>query len=180
MKEVKLKTVEIPIKEIKGYENNSKKHPEWQINQIVDSIREFGFNDPIAVDENNVIIEGHGRYEALKKIGRTKATCIVLSHLSESQKKAYIIAHNKLTMNTGFDEEILKKELENLKIDEFDLATIGFTEKELEVQLGEVEVLEDEEPSQKVEFEIKKKKNAYKCPSCGEEHLKTEFEEVDI
>ena len=184
MKQQQLKVEDVLISKLKEYEFNSKKHPEWQVNQIIDSIREFGFCDPIAIDENNVIIEGHGRLLALKKLGRDKVPCIRLKHLDENQKRAYVIAHNKLTMNTGFDEELLKQELEKLELEEFDLTKLGFTENELKITIGDLS--EDEEEarsstkSKKVEFEIKEKKNGYICPHCGEKHLKEEFEEVNI
>lgn len=76
MKEQVLKILYLNISEIKEYENNSKEHPEWQISQIANSIKKFGFNDPIAIDENNIIIEGHGRYLAAKKLGLNKIPCI--------------------------------------------------------------------------------------------------------
>jgi DNA modification methylase len=119
----------ININEIKPYPNNAKLHPEEHIAQIMASILEFGNNDPIAIDENNVIVEGHGRLEALKKIGYEEIEIIRLSHLTEEQKKAYIIAHNKLTMNTDFDLEKLNKELQSLSEDFQDLT--GFTDEEI-------------------------------------------------
>lgn len=184
MKQQQLKVEDILISKLKEYEFNSKKHPEWQVNQIVDSIREFGFCDPIAIDENDVIIEGHGRLLALKKLGRDKVPCIRLKHLDKNQKRAYVIAHNKLTMNTGFDEELLKQELEKLELEEFDLTKLGFTENELKITIGDLQGDEEETisstKSKKVEFEIKEKKNGYICPHCGEKHLKEEFEEVNI
>lgn len=121
-----MKIEKISIDKIKMYENNAKEHPSWHIEQIKDSIHEFGFNDPIAVDENNVIIEGHGRYLALKELGYKEVEFIRLEHLTEEQKKAYILAHNKLTMNTGFNEELLMLELE--EITEIDMEQFGFEE----------------------------------------------------
>lgn len=103
------------IEDIKPYEKNAKKHPQKQIERIKKSIEEFKFNDPIAIDENNVIIEGHGRYEALKQMGYTEVPCIQLTHLTEDQKKAYILVHNKLNMDTGFDDELLNEELMNIE-----------------------------------------------------------------
>lgn len=76
---------------------------------------EFGNNEPIAIDENGIIIEGHGRYEALKQLGFDEIETIRLSHLNEQQKKAYILAHNRLTMNTDFDFDVLNLELANIK-----------------------------------------------------------------
>ena len=119
-----MKIEKISIDAIKPYENNAKLHPPEQIEQIKKSILEFGNNDPIAIDENGVIIEGHGRYEALKQLGFDELEVIKLSHLSEQQKKAYILAHNKLTMNTGFDFDVLNLELGNIL--DFDMTDFGF------------------------------------------------------
>ena len=104
----------IPINLLKPYANNAKIHTPEQIEQIKRSILEFGNNDPIAVDENNVIIEGHGRLLALQELGYTEVECIRLTHLTDEQKRAYILVHNKLTMNTGFDMELLETELKSI------------------------------------------------------------------
>ena len=127
-----MKIEKININEINEYSGNVKEHPEWQIEQIKHSIQEFGFNDPIAIDENNTIIEGHGRYLALKELGYTEVEVIRLKHLTEEQKTAYAIAHNKLTMNTEFDIEKLQYELNKLEVNGFDLDLLGFDEAELE------------------------------------------------
>lgn len=119
-----MKIETIPISEIHEYENNAKLHPQEQIDQIVRSIEEFGFNDPVAIDENNQVIEGHGRLMALRQMGKTEVPVIRLEHLSDEQKRAYILAHNQLTLNTGFDEELLRIELEN--ITGIDMAEFGF------------------------------------------------------
>jgi hypothetical protein len=105
----------IKVDEIIPYEDNAKLHPERQIEQIRSSILEFGFNDPIAIDENNVVIEGNGRLMAIKDLGFKEVDCIRIEGLTEDQKRAYILVHNQLTMNTGFDIEILNKELEKIK-----------------------------------------------------------------
>lgn len=140
-----MKIEKIDIDSIYEYENNAKIHTKEQIEQIKNSILKFGNNDPIAIDENNVIIEGHGRLYALQQLGYKEIEVIRLEHLSEQQKKAYILAHNKLTMNTGFDLEVLEMELES--IDEFNMADFGFevdfvpekteTEEDLEEVLSE-------------------------------------------
>lgn len=119
-----LKIESVNINDIKPYKNNAKRHPKKQIEQIKKSIEDFGFNDPIAIDENNVIIEGHGRYEALKQLSYTSVDCIRLEHLTEEQKKAYILVHNKLNMSTGFDDEILFDELND--IIDIDMTDFGF------------------------------------------------------
>ena len=119
-----MKIETININDIYPYEHNAKKHPRRQIEQIKDSIKEFGNNDPIAVDEDGMIIEGHGRFEALKALGYTEVEVIRLPHLSEEQKRAYIIAHNKITMETGLDLDKLRDEigkLEGIDLGRFDI-----------------------------------------------------------
>ena len=129
MKDLKIEYID--IKNIIPYVNNAKDHPDWQVNQIVSSIQEFGFNDPIAIDDKNTIIEGHGRLKAALKMDMKKVPVIKLGHLSEAQKKAYIIAHNKLTMNTDFDFELLKAEINFLDDEGVDIELLGFTDDEL-------------------------------------------------
>ena len=113
----------VPITAIRPYEHNAKIHTEEQIQQIKKSIVEFGNNDPIAIDANGVIIEGHGRLMALQELGYTEVEVIRLGHLTEEQRKAYTLVHNKLTMNTGFDLDILASELaaiENINMKDYD------------------------------------------------------------
>lgn len=118
-----MQIINININEIKEYENNAKIHTEEQIEQIINSIQRYGNNDPIAIDENNVIIEGHGRYIALKRLGVEEIPVIKLEHLTEEQKREYILVHNKLTMNTGFDIEKLQAELELI---DYDMSNFDF------------------------------------------------------
>lgn len=127
-----MEIVILKLNEIIPYENNAKEHPQWQVDQIAKSIKEFGFNDPIAVNGNKGIIEGHGRYLAAKELGMEEVPCIILDNMTEEQERAYIIAHNKLTMNTGFDLEVLEYELNALKVEDFDLELTGFDEAEIE------------------------------------------------
>lgn len=119
-----MKIEKVKITDIKPYKNNAKIHTREQIEQIKKSIQEFGNNDPIAIDEKNVIIEGHGRYYALKELGYDEVECIRLTHLTEEQKKAYILVHNKLTMNTDFDINVLNEELD--EIINIDMEDYGF------------------------------------------------------
>mgnify|MGYP002507160553 CR=1 FL=1 len=121
-----MKIEKIDILKIKEYENNTKIHTQKQIDEICQSIKKFGNNDPIAIDENNVVIEGHGRLIALKKLGYKEVEIIRLSHLNKQQKKAYILAHNKLTLATGFDMDLLTIELS--AITDFDMTEFGFDE----------------------------------------------------
>lgn len=119
----KLKIEYLPINEINPYKNNAKLHPEYQIEQIAKSIQEFGFNDPIAVS-NGIIVEGHGRLLAAQQLGLENVPVIRLDTLTEEQRKAYTLIHNKLTMNTDFDFEILSKELES--ITDIDMSEFDF------------------------------------------------------
>lgn len=135
-----MEIISLPLSDLRGYENNAKLHPQSQIEQIKKSIADFGFNDPIAIDENNVIIEGHGRFKAVQQLGWTEVPCIRLSHLNEQQKKAYILAHNKLTMNTDFDPDMLAIELDG--IIDFDMEEYGF---EIPSILDEPDEPEDKE-----------------------------------
>ena len=161
-----MKIEKVKIEEIKLYENNAKLHPEWQVEQIKNSIIEFGFNDPIAIDENNVIIEGHGRYLALKELNYTEVEIIKLDHLTENKKNAYILAHNKLTLNTAFDTDILKYELNKLRTEDFDLRLTGFENYEIEELLSEDEAdMSDFFTNENKEANTKLKT----CPHCGEE-----------
>ena len=138
------------VQDLIPYVNNSRTHSEEQVNQICASINEFGFTNPILIDEKDSIIAGHGRLMASKKLGMEEVPCIVLSGLTEAQKKAYIIADNKMALNAGWDEELLKLELENLKELDFDLELTGFDVDELDDILGnneeETEIIEDEVP----------------------------------
>lgn len=141
-----MKIEKISIDKIKPYENNAKLHPPEQIEQIKKSIQKFGNNDPIAIDENSVIIEGHGRYEALKELGFKEIEVIRLSHLSDEQKKAYSLIHNKLTMNTDFDYNILDSEL--AYINEIDMSVFGFelsiSDEDFDTEFS---LTDDEKPS---------------------------------
>lgn len=117
-----------PIGDIVPFEGNAKQHPQWQIDQIVSSIQRNNFNDPIAIDENGVVIEGHGRLLAARQMGLTELPVIRLSDLTETQKREYILAHNKTTMNTGFDIYQLTQELDFLYGQEVDFSYLQFTE----------------------------------------------------
>ena len=120
------------INELKPYENNSRTHDESQIKQICESIKEYGWTNPVLIDEKGMIIAGHGRVEGGKKLDIKEVPCIVSSGLTEAQKKAYVIADNKMALNAGWNEELLKTELENLKELDFDLELTGFNVDELD------------------------------------------------
>ncbi len=119
-----LKIEYIDIDKLTHYENNSKIHTKEQIEHIANSIREFGFNDPLGIaGENNTVLEGNGRVEAAKKVGLTKLPCVRLDHMSKEEQQAYVIAHNSLNMETSFDDGILFQELK--KLQGFDFTEFG-------------------------------------------------------
>lgn len=113
------------------YARNARTHSETQIAQIAASIREFGFLSPIIVSEDNTILCGHGRFYASQKLGLKKVPCIKESHLTEAQKRAYIISDNKLSLNASWDDELLTVELSELQDLGFDLGLTGFDESEI-------------------------------------------------
>lgn len=113
------------------YINNARTHDEKQVAQIAASIKEFGFLSPIIVSGDNTILCGHGRYYAAQKLGLKKVPCIKEEYLTETQKKAYIIADNKLSLNAGWDEELLRVEIESLQGADFDIGLTGFDENDL-------------------------------------------------
>ena len=127
------------VTELIPYVNNSRKHSDKQVAQIAASIKEFGWTNPILVDGDNGIIAGHGRLMAARKLGMTEVPTIELSDLSESQKKAYVIADNNLALNADWDEALLKIELENLKDLSFDLDILAFDNEFLTNLLDENE-----------------------------------------
>jgi ParB-like chromosome segregation protein Spo0J len=128
----KLKIVYRSPSDLIPYVNNARTHSDEQIQQIAKSIDEFGFNAPILVDGENGIIAGHGRYEAALSLGLDGVPTIDLSHLTDSQKRAYIIADNKLALNSGWDIETLGDELDSLMADDVDLALLGFSTDDLQ------------------------------------------------
>ena len=135
MPTLKIETVSIDT--VIPYINNAKLHPAEQIDQIAASIKEFGFNDPIAIDGDDVIIEGHGRLLAAQKLGMDTVPIIRLDHLTPAQRKAYTLAHNKLTMNTDFDLDVLRVEIESLLEMDFQVDLAGFDEAEVARLLNE-------------------------------------------
>lgn len=152
----RLKIVYLPIDDLKPYEGNAKEHPQEQIDQIIASIKLCGMNDPIGIwGDENLIVEGHGRLLALQQMGETEAPTIRLDHMTDEQRRAYTLVHNKTTMNSGFNMEILNTELEELDID---MEEFGFT------SIDPVDIdqfFEDAEPKEKEPKKIQ-------CPHCGE------------
>ena len=119
------------------YARNSRTHDDAQVAQLAASIREFGFTNPILIDEDNGIIAGHGRVMAARKLGLDAVPCLRLTHLTEAQRRAYVIADNRLALNAGWDEDMLRVEFAELQDLGFDLDLTGFDSKELDALLAE-------------------------------------------
>jgi len=134
---MKIETIKVDA--LVPYARNSRTHSEEQVAQIVASIREFGFTNPVLIDGDGGIIAGHGRVMAARKMGMADVPCLRLAHLSEAQKRAYIIADNKLALNAGWDDEMLALEMRDLQAMDFDLALTGFDADDLESLLAELD-----------------------------------------
>lgn len=149
------------IDDLLPYANNARTHSKTQVKQIASSIKEFGFTNPVLIDSENMIIAGHGRVMAAQLLEMKDVPCIILDGLTDAQKKAYIIADNKLALNAGWDEDLLKIELQSLKEEEFDLELLGFEETELDDLLADVEEIGfaqlptgEKEPYQQMTFTL--------------------------
>lgn len=121
----------VSISKLVPYVNNARTHSPEQINKLRSSLREFGFINPVIIDKDYGIIAGHGRVLAAKEEGIDEVPCVFVDYLTESQKKAYILADNRMAMDAGWDEELLKLEIESLQAEDFDVSFTGFDEKEL-------------------------------------------------
>ena len=133
------------IDKLTPYDKNARTHSEEQVRKIAASMSQFGFTNPILVDSNTGIIAGHGRLQAAKLLGLTKVPVIILDHLNEQQKRAYVLADNRLALDAGWDTELLHQELQWLDDQEFDLELTGFSDDELKNIL---EIPEPEPPPQ--------------------------------
>ena len=149
------------------YARNSRTHSEAQVAQIAGSIREFGFTSPVLIDAENGIIAGHGRIMAAQKLGLKDVPCIRLDHLTETQRKAYVIAENKLALNSGWDEEMLGLELADLREMDFDLDLLGFDNFAIEQFLNPPEQNEEAPESSGGEIDVDGMQMECACPKCG-------------
>ena len=157
----------IALETLIPYARNSRTHSDAQVAQIAASIREFGFTNPILIDAEGGIIAGHGRTMAARKLGLEEVPCIRLRNLTDAQKKAYIIADNKLALNAGWDDEMLKVELTELKDLDFDLGLTGFDMDELGRLMSDVNFEPATEDDQGKLDELDPKWIC--CPKCGSE-----------
>jgi ParB-like chromosome segregation protein Spo0J len=123
-----MKIEKLPTGKLIPYARNAKKHDAAQVSKLAGSIREFGFNNPVLIDADNGIIAGHGRVLAAQQLGLSEVPCIRLGHLTDNQRKAYILADNRLAeIGVAWDEEILKQELQGIEDSDLDLALTGFS-----------------------------------------------------
>lgn len=121
----------VPVSKLVPYVNNARTHSPEQVMKLRSSLREFGFINPIIIDRDYGIIAGHGRLLAAKEEGITEVPCVFVDYLTEAQKKAYILADNRMVMDAGWDEELLRVEIEALQGEAFDVSLTGFDEMEL-------------------------------------------------
>ena len=163
----KLKITYKPVADLIPYARNSRTHSDAQVAQIAASIREFGWTNPVLLDGDNGIIAGHGRVMAAQKLGETQVPTIELGHLNANQKRAYIIADNKLALNAGWDEQMLALEIQDLKDVGYDLGLIGFSIDEIVEISKEVNFDPATEDEQGKLDELDPK--WIDCPHCGKE-----------
>jgi ParB-like chromosome segregation protein Spo0J len=156
----------IPLDKLTGYARNSRTHSDEQVAQIAASIKEFGFTNPILIDDDNMIIAGHGRFSAAHRMGMKEVPCIRLSHLDEAQKKAYVIADNQLATKAGWNYEMLAVEIDELNDAKYDISKIGFTIEELENLIGSPTI-----PPIVDENREDSDKKPVICPKCSHEFI---------
>lgn len=157
-----------PVGRLVQYERNARTHSSEQVAQIAASIQEFGFTNPILVDGKDEIIAGHGRLAAAKDLGLTEVPVVVLDHLTPDQKRAYVLADNKLALNAGWDADLLQQEIAALNLVDFDLSLMGWSEDELAGLLDPEAIDRAEAPDEfdEVDDDIE---TDHRCPSCGYE-----------
>lgn len=148
------------------YARNSRTHSDAQITKIASSIKEFGFLNPIIIDKDNGIIAGHGRVMAAKKLGMKQVPVLLADHLTEAQKRAYVIADNRLALDAEWDEEMLRVEIAELEDLGFDLELTGFEVGEIaNIMLDGSDIVEKESPD---DFkEVDESEMECICPKCG-------------
>lgn len=131
-----MKVTELDVTKLRPYERNARQHSTEQVEQIAASIKQFGFTNPLLVDESQQVIAGHGRLAAAQLLGRATVPCIVLAGLSDAQRRALVIADNRLAENATWNFGLLASELQDLRLGEFDMASMGFTLKEYDELIG--------------------------------------------
>ena len=133
------------------YVNNARVHSDEQVTQIASSIKEFGFNVPILIDKDKGVIAGHGRLMAAKKLHHPEVPCIRIEHLTNTQKKAYILADNRIALNSTWDYDLLRLELTDLQDADVDLTQFGFDESEFKSNELDYSILDDDDVSDEID-----------------------------
>lgn len=157
---------QISIQALIPYARNSRTHSDAQVAQIAASIREFGFTNPVLIDKDGGIIAGHGRVLGARKLGLSDVPCIRLAHLTDAQKRAYVIADNKLALNAGWDAEALQVELADLNGAGFNMDLLGFGVDDLAEAMG---MGGNFEPGSIEDQSRLDQKKPVTCPNCGHE-----------
>ena len=157
---MELKIEYLPIKALKPYEKNTRKHQKKDIDNIAKSIEKFGMNDPIGIWKDNIIVEGHGRLLACKQLGMAYVPCVRLDHLTDEQRREYAIAHNATAELSEWDFDILPDELSELDLSDFDFDfKMSYQEEESNVNIDDLFVDAEQKP---------KEPKKIQCPHCGE------------
>ena len=156
---MKLKIEYIPVEKLEAYDKNARKHGETDINAIKASIKQFGFDDPVGIwSDHNVIVEGHGRVMAAKELGMTEVPCIRLDHLTDEERRAYALAHNRTAELSGWDFNVRDSELSEIM--DIDMSQFGFNEEFIDPSALD-DFFTPTEPKQEEPKQIQ-------CPHCGE------------
>jgi ParB-like chromosome segregation protein Spo0J len=170
----KIQIKHVPIDDLLPYARNAKQHPPEQVAQIAASIKEFGFNNPVLIDGENGIIAGHGRVLAARKLGLDSVPCLALNHLTPAQKRAYVIADNRLgdSALAPWDWDMLQAEIDSLKEENYDYTLTGFDDESLAAAVQSVESglygAEEEAPeSSAQEIDPDDYEMGHRCPRCG-------------
>lgn len=153
----------VPTEALIACATNARTHPPEQVRQIVNSIREFGFTNPVLIDLDNELVAGHGRVMAANELGMESVPCIRLGHLTDKQIRAYRLADNKIALGSGWDDALLKAEIEALQSLEVDLSIAGFSEDDL------AQILVSFQPATQDEQGRLDQKTPIKCPACSHE-----------
>jgi ParB-like chromosome segregation protein Spo0J len=161
-----------PLDRLVPYERNARTHSAEQIAEIAASIQEFGFTNPILVDGKDGIIAGHGRLQAARELAMATVPVVVLDHLTPAQKRAYVLADNKLALNAGWNLDLLTAELDDLRSDDFDLSLLGWSADELSGLLApDPDFAPGTEDDQGQLDQTLPKEIDCRCPECGHEFI---------
>lgn len=163
----RLEVVMRPVAELEPYVQNARLHSKEQVSALADSIKAFGFTNPVLVHSSGRIIAGHGRVLAAQKAGLEQVPCIVLTHLNEAMVRAYTIADNQLATMAGWDYDVLAAEIDALRDEDFDISLLGFNQEELIEMLG----TPNDPPEEPEEKPKKPESDTTICPKCHHEFV---------